>query len=727
VRNDGGGVAIDVEGESQAVDRFIERLRGEAPPLAVIDRLSVERIAPAGARGFAIAPSLPRGAREALVTPDAATCEDCLRECDDPADRRYRYPFINCTACGPRFTIITDVPYDRPATTMRGFAMCADCAAEYADPADRRFHAQPVACSRCGPTARLLDRAGREVPLGAARDALTAAALALAKGMIVAVKGVGGYQLACRADSEQAVALLRGRKRRDLKPFALMTASLGVTRTLVHTSAAEEALLMGRERPIVICKRRRGTSVAASVAPGRPTLGVMLPASALHHLLARESGGALALTSANLSDEPIIYRDDDALERLGPIADLLLTHDRPIHMRTDDSVVRRVDGATQTIRRARGHVPIPLALPLAAPRAILACGAELKATLCLAKGRHAWISQHIGDLRDAATLRSYREIDVHLRRLFDVTPAAIAHDMHPDYLSSAYAREHDEAQLIAVQHHHAHLAAVLAEHGRCGPAMGLIFDGSGYGEDATSWGGELLLGDLLGFQRAGSLNAVALPGGDAAARQPWRVAASWLAAAHATPGPLPMPLREHVEPTSWRNVGRMIETGLGAPPTSSVGRLFDAVAALCGLCAETSYEGQAAIALEAAIDTGERGVYPLEVSDGEFLTLDARPTIRAVAVDLAGGRGPGIVAARFHNALARAGARACELLRERCGVSQVVLSGGVFQNAALLERTAALLRAARFEVLCAQRVPCNDGGVSYGQAAVAAARLRAQG
>ena len=440
VRNDGGGVAIDVEGESQAVDRFIERLRGEAPPLAVLERLSVERLAPAGARGFAIAPSLPRGAREALVTPDAATCEDCLRECDDPADRRHRYPFINCTACGPRFTIITDVPYDRPATTMSGFAMCADCAAEYEDPADRRFHAQPVACPRCGPAARLLDRAGGEVPLGAARDAVAAAALALAEGMIVAVKGVGGYQLACRGDSEQAVASLRARKRRELKPFALMAADLEAARTLVHTSEAEEALLFGRERPIVICARRRGASVAASVAPGRTTLGVMLPASALHHLLARDSGCALVLTSGNHSDEPIVYRDDEALERLGRIADLLLTHDRPIHMRADDSIVRRVDGATQTIRRARGHVPVPLALPLDTPRAILACGAELKATLCLAKGRHAWISQHIGDLRDAEALRSYREADAHLRRLFDVTPAAIAHDMHPDYLSTAYAR-----------------------------------------------------------------------------------------------------------------------------------------------------------------------------------------------------------------------------------------------------------------------------------------------
>jgi hydrogenase maturation protein HypF len=730
VRNDARGVAIDIEGDPLAVERFIERLGQEAPPLAVIEQLSVNRVAPAGARGFAIVPSQPRPTREALVTPDAATCDDCLRECDDPADRRHRYPFVNCTACGPRFTIVTAVPYDRAATTMGAFAMCPQCREEYEDPGDRRFHAEPIACPRCGPTARLIDRGGGEVPLGSARDAVEAAAQALREGMIVAVKGLGGYQLACRADSEVALATLRSRKRREEKPFAVMVPDLAHARELVAMSAADEALLLSRERPIVICPRQRTAPVAASVAPGQQTLGAMLPATALHHLLVRDAACALVMTSGNSCEEPIVYRDEEALPRLGAIADRLLVHDRPIHMRADDSVVRTVAvGGTRQplmIRRARGYVPAPIALPFAAPREILACGAELKATLCLAKGRHAWVSQHIGDLRDAEALRSYREAAARLCRLFDVNPALVAYDMHPDYLSTSFARELEDVELIAVQHHHAHLAAVLAEHGRDTPAIGVIFDGSGYGEDGTSWGGELLVGDLRGFERAGALNTVALPGGDAAARQPWRMAASWLAAAHGDPGALPAGLARRVQPERWRNVARLIAAGIASPPSSSVGRLFDAVSALCGLCVESSYEGQAAIALEAAVSPGERGAYPLTVADRGALTLDARPTVRAVVADLAAGAAVGVVAARFHNALASAAASACGLLRERLGLETVVLAGGVFQNAVLLERTASLLNGEGFEVLCARRLPCNDGGISYGQAAVAAARLRAE-
>ncbi len=661
------------------------------------------------------------------MAPDAATCDDCLGECDDPADRRYRYPFVNCTACGPRFTIVTAVPYDRANTTMAAFAMCAQCRAEYEDPGDRRFHAQPIACPRCGPTSRLIDRDGRETPIGPARDAVEAAALALREGMIVAVKGLGGYQLACRADNEDSLARLRSRKRREQKPFALMVANLEQAHTVVEMSAAEVALLHGRERPIVICARRRDAPVAASVAPGQRTLGVMLPATALHHLLLSDAACALVMTSGNGSEEPIVYRDEEAVGRLGGIADLLLTHDRAIHMRADDSVVRivAIGGAHRplAIRRARGYAPAPIALPFAAPREILACGAELKATLCLAKGRHAWVSQHIGDLRDAEALRSYREAAAHLRELFAVNPAVVAHDMHPDYLSTYYAREFEDVELIGVQHHHAHLAAVLAEHGRDTAAIGLIFDGSGYGEDGTSWGGELLVGDLRGFERAGALNAVALPGGDAAAREPWRMAASWLAAANGDPGELPAGLTGRVEPVRWRNVARLIAAGLGTP-TSSVGRLFDAVAALCGLCAVSSYEGQAAMALEAAVAPSERRGYPLALTDLGALTLDARPTVRAVAADLAAGAGIGVVAARFHNAVASAAAAACARLRERLGIETAVLSGGVFQNAVLLERTAALLRRDGFELLLAQRLPCTDGGISYGQAAVAAARLR---
>jgi hydrogenase maturation protein HypF len=730
-RNDASGVAIDVEGEASAVELFLERLSGEAPPLAVIEQITVDHVAPAGAHGFALLPSGPRGAETPLVTPDAATCAECLRECNDPLDRRYRYPFINCTACGPRFTIVTGVPYDRPSTTMHAFEMCATCRCEYENPADRRFHAQPNACPQCGPAVRLIDRYGAPAATAGARDAVEAGARALLAGRILAVKALGGYQLACRADSEAAVALLRARKHREDKPLAIMAADLEQARRLVHIAPAEQLLLEGRERPIVLCRRRQAAAVAPSVAPGHRMLGVMLPSTPLHHLLAADAGVPLVMTSGNRGDEPISYLDDEALTRLASIADLLLLHDRPIHMRADDSVVRCVTlGGRRrrvTIRRARGYVPTPHYLPLPASRPILACGAELKSTLCVARGRHAWISQHIGDLRDYEALRSYREAADHLARLFAVEPAVVAHDMHPDYLSSAYALEREDVELVAIQHHHAHLAACLAEHAVTAPAIGVIFDGAGYGSDGTSWGGELLIGDLVGYERVGSLTAVAMPGGDAAVAQPWRMACAWLEAALGTPGPLPRMLADHVGEERWEAVTGLLAAELHTPLTSSVGRLFDAVAALCGLCAETTYEGQAAIALELAARRDEPGAYPLPVCDSGPLTLDARPTVRAVVEDLAAGVAVGRIAARFHNALVAAAFAACRSLRERHGIGRVVLSGGVFQNEILLERMAALLEADRFEVLAPQRVPCNDGGISFGQAAIAAARMHAEG
>jgi hydrogenase maturation protein HypF len=510
-----------------------------------------------------------------------------------------------------------------------------------------------------------------------------------------------------------------------------MTADLEQARRLVHLAPAEEALLCGRERPIVLCPRREPAPVAASVAPGQRMLGVMLPSTPLHHLLLADSGVPLVMTSGNRSDEPISYRDEEALASLGSIADLLLVHDRPIHTRADDSVVRAVTlgGARRrvTLRRARGYVPIPHTLPLPAKRPILACGAELKSTLCVAKGRHAWVSQHIGDLRDYEALRSYREAAEHFQRLFAVEPAVVAHDMHPDYLSTAHAMACEDVELVAVQHHHAHLAAVLAEHAVTRPAIGVIFDGSGYGSDGTSWGGELLIGDLVGFERAGSLRAVPMPGGDSAVRAPWRMTCSWLRAAFGSPGPLPSRLADHVDGERWDDVTRLLDARLHAPLTSSIGRLFDAVAALCGLCAETTYEGQAAIALEQAARHDERGAYPLVLEHAGTLTLDARPTVRAVVEDLAAGVAIGRVAARFHNALAHAGAAACRTLRECHGITRVVLSGGAFQNAILLERMAALLEADGFEVLVGERFPCNDGGIAFGQAAIAAARMHSEG
>jgi len=722
VRNDARGVLLEVEGPDGVVARFLERLAAEAPPLAAVERVLTAELAPRGERGFAILASAPGGSPDAPVAPDTATCDACLTELFDPADRRYRYPFVNCTNCGPRFTIVRGVPYDRQLTTMAGFAMCARCQAEYDDPGDRRFHAQPNACPACGPSVRLVDAAGSELARG--DEAPRAAARALRAGSILAVKGLGGFHLACRADDEPAVAALRARKRREDRPFALMARDVAAALALAELDDAELALLQARARPIVLARRRAGAEVAAAVAPASPDLGLMLPYSPLHHLLLADTAVPLVMTSGNASDEPIAYTDADALHRLDAIADAFLLHDRPIHTRADDSVARvvAVGGRRRPLllRRSRGYVPADLALPIAAPVPLLAVGAELKSTFCLAKGARAWVGQHIGDLRNYETLRSFRAGVEHFERLFAVTPAIVAHDLHPDYLSSAYAREREAVELVGVQHHHAHLAACLAEHGETGPAIGAIYDGAGHGTDGTVWGGELLAGDLSGCARVGHLWPVALPGGDRAAREPWRMACAWLVAATGPEPELPPALRDRVEPGLWRAVAGLATSGFAAPQTTSAGRLFDAVAALCGLHARVTYEGQAAIELEARVDPGTRDAYPLPLT--EELVLDARETIRAIVADLAAGASTATVAARFHNALATATAGACAVAAGRGGLETVVLSGGVFQNRALLERTAAALERAGLRVLTPERLPPNDGGIAYGQAAVAATR-----
>jgi hydrogenase maturation protein HypF len=685
VLNDERGVELEAEGDADAVRAFLAALPAEAPPLAGVERVDVAELEPRGEATFAIVESAAAGAPAALVAPDTATCADCLRELFDPTDRRYRYAFINCTNCGPRFTIVRGVPYDRPLTTMAGFAMCERCRAEYEDPADRRFHAQPNACPDCGP--RL------SVPLEEVAAALRA-------GAIVAVKGVGGYHLACRAGDEAAVAALRARKHREEKPFALMARDLEAARELVALDAEDERRLTSPARPIVIA-RRRGAAVAPSVAPRTSELGVMLPYSPLHHLLLADAGEPLVMTSGNRSDEPIAYRDDDARERLAGIADLFLSHDRPIETRTEDSVVR----GPVFLRRSRGYVPGALRLPVEAARDTLACGAELKSTFCLAKGRTAWVGPHLGDLADYETLRSFREGVAHFERLFAVTPDVVAHDLHPDYLSTAYALEREGVEPVGVQHHHAHLAASLAEHGETGPAAGAIFDGTGYGTDGTVWGGEILRGGLDSCERVAHLWPVPLPGGEAAIRQPWRMACAWLVAAGVEePAPLP-----GVDAARWRAVAR-----LPGVTTTSVGRLFDAVAALCGLRTEVTYEGQAAMELEAVCSAGDHGAYPMT-------GLDPRQAILDIAHDVAAGVPPAVVSARFHAGLARAAADAVAAQ----GLETAVLSGGAFQNRVLLAATAGHLRAAGLRVLVPRALPPNDGGIAFGQAAVAAARARA--
>ena len=749
VLNDEHGVLLEIEGQAPAVHRSISRLSSDAPPLASVDRIVCEPLAPTGAPGFQILASERSGGADALITPDSATCPDCLSELRDPADRRHRYPFINCTNCGPRLTIVRGVPYDRPLTTMAPFVMCDQCRREYEDPRDRRFHAQPNACPRCGPRVRVTGASGEPLAIeaasgaGEAVDPVAWLAGRLAEGAIAAVKGLGGFHLVCDARDEQAVADLRARKHREDKPFALMVADAEAARGLVWLGSEEAALLESVQRPIVLAPRRPGRLVASAVAPGAPELGVMLPYTPLHHLLVgdalRAAGGgpgALVMTSANLSDEPIAYRDEDALARLGAIADLFLLHDREIETRVDDSVVRVVDTPSGrrplSLRRSRGYVPSPIMLAGGAPRPLLACGAEQKNTFCVAKGDRAWVGHHIGDLEHYSTLRAFRDGVEHFERLFAVSPRLVAHDLHPDYLSTAYALEREGVEHVGVQHHHAHLAACLAEHGLEGPVVSAIFDGTGYGSDGTVWGGELLAGGLTEFQRAGSLWPVRMPGGAAAIRQPWRMAFAWLAEAYGEPRAPTGPLAARVDRRRWEAMAQIGSSPSVSPVTSSVGRLFDAVGALCGLVAEVSYEGQAAVELEAAAWAGAatESAAPIAlelIEDPEGLVIDPRSAVRQIVELLHLGVEIGAVAAGFHAGVAEVTVAALVALADRRGLSDVVLSGGVFQNRYLLQSVSAELARVGLRVLIPERLPPNDGAISFGQAAVAAALDRAAG
>ena len=729
VRNDSAGVTIEVEGEPAALERFALALQAEAPPLARIDRLERCVLPAQGETGFAILASGLQAARRTLIAPDSATCADCLRELHDPADRRFRYPFINCTNCGPRFTIVLDIPYDRERTTMRGFPLCSQCRAEYENPLDRRFHAQPNACPVCGPQLSWEPLAGTWSAAG--EPPLEAAATALAIGAIVAVKGLGGYHLACDAWNAAAVERLRQRKQREARPFALMVTDLAAARALCLVSEPEAALLGSPRRPIVLLERLPGVALAPAVAPGHRTLGLMLPYTPLHSLLleavgARSPAGrpvVLVLTSGNLSDEPIAYLDEEARTRLAPIADGLLSHNRPIHMRCDDSVTRVVAGGEQPLRRSRGYAPEPLRLALAAPRPILAVGGHQKNTFCLYREHEAVLSHHIGDLENLETLRSFREGVAHFQRLFDIAPEVVAYDLHPEYLASKEALAAPLALKIGVQHHHAHIASVLAEHGHAGPVIGVAADGTGYGEDGAIWGGEILVVTLADYQRVGHLAYVPLPGGEAAVRQPWRMALAYLLQ---TFGPafarLELPFVRGLDAVRMRVLLQMIARGVNCPPTSSMGRLFDAAAALLGLHSEASYEGQAAIALE-QVATPVEHPYPFALTAGQPFQLDFCPTFRAMVDDLRNGLATDQIAGRVHATVAHGLAAACRLVREQHGLATVALSGGVFQNRLLLEQLLALLAADGFELLLNRHVPPNDGGLALGQAAVAAARL----
>lgn len=738
VLNDSQGVTIEIEGTSAALDSFQHALREEAPPLARIDSIVTEQLQPCHETAFVIAHSQAGNERQALISPDTATCNDCLHELFDPADRRYGYPFINCTNCGPRFTIVQDVPYDRNKTTMRDFPLCPLCQAEYEDPLNRRFHAQPNACPTCGPQVQLLDWDDHSFP-----NPIATAAQQLAAGNILAIKGLGGYHLACDALNGEVVQRLRQRKRREAKPFALMVPDLATARQLCTVSDAEATLLQSYRRPIVLLQQLPDCPVAAGVAPAYDTLGIMLPYTPLHHLLlhayaeAIEAGNlvVLVMTSGNLSDEPIAYQDDDARARLRSIADGILTSNRAIHMRCDDSVTRSNASGTQFLRRSRGYAPEPIPLSVDFPLPLLACGGHLKNTFCLGKGRQAFVSHHIGDLENLETLTSFKEGITHFQNLFDIYPEAVAYDLHPEYLATKYALATEIPQKIGVQHHHAHIASVLAEHGLSGPVIGVAADGSGYGTDGAIWGCEIMTADLLGFERQAHLRYMPLPGGEQAVRQPWRMAAAYLAQAYGDTFPaLAIPFTQQLDRSKWRVLAQMIARNLNCPPTSSLGRLFDAVAALLGLPAGVPqagtllYEGQAAIELEVQASQSTRketDSYPF-TSEGQAPTLlDVTPLIRAIVSDILLNVAVPEIAYRFHLSIAALLAHACDTTRAQTGLNIVALSGGVFQNRLLLEQLICRLEAMAFQVYVNQRVPPNDGGLSLGQIAIAAARLRA--
>ncbi len=713
VRNRSGVVEILAEGREEDLDAFCEAIAAEAPPLARVEDVRWEPARPAGFAGFEVDESVDDVEGERLVSPDVATCDACLAELFDPNDRRYRYPFINCTDCGPRFTIIEALPYDRERTSMRVFPMCADCEREYRDPSDRRFHAEPVACPVCGPQLRLVDAKGKEVP----GDPIAKAATLITKGKIVAVKGLGGFHLACDATDDRVVSELRRRKHRPDKPFAVMVADLDAARERFELTSSEEVLLSSPKAPIVLVKDR-GT-LAPSVAPGFRRQGAMLPSTPLHHLLLREAGIPLVMTSGNLTDEPICIEDEEARRRLEGVADAFVLHDREIVARYDDPVTRCWRGGCLVVRRARSFAPTPLELSVAV-QPMLGAGAQLHGAFCLAAGTRAFLSQHIGDLDTVEAMEAYADAYRRYRWVFGIEPEVVAHDLHPDFLSTRFAEE-TGLQPVAVQHHHAHVAAVMAEHGLEGPVIGVAFDGFGLGEDGTGWGGEFLVAEAGRADRLGHLRTVRQPGGDAAVHHPWR-----MAIAHAEDAGV---LDQAIEllgddAPDADTLVEQLRAGLASPYTSSGGRLFDAVSALTGVCREATYEGQPAILLEQAALSSATREYPfdVEMADGR-LVIDTRPIVEAVVKDLVRGRAPGEVAGRFHRTMAAAILEVCRAIRGGSGLSRVCLSGGVFQNDLLLSDTVSRLETCNFEVYVPHEAPAGDGGISLGQVLVAHARL----
>lgn len=723
VANTSAGVVIMIEGGIDNMANFSRDLREQKPPLAHIIEIREDSQPIQGFKGFTIVRSDPSQVMSTLISPDVSICDDCRREMFDPDDRRHLYPFINCTNCGPRYTIIDDIPYDRPKTSMKHFKMCADCQAEYDDPADRRFHAQPNACSVCGPNVTLFssDRMAVEGddPIGMAADLLS-------KGRILAIKGLGGFHLAVDALNEKAVAELRQRKLREEKPLAVMSLNIGAIRQFAEVGENDEMLLRSRQRPIVLLpkKTKDGEEILArQVSPRNRYYGVMLPYTPLHYLLLSMGFTALVMTSGNLSEEPIAIDNGEAFERLSEIADFFLIHNRDIYLRSDDSIVRRSAGHTRFIRRSRGYVPVPVFLKDEIPP-VLALGAELKNTICLTKGNQAFMSQHIGDLENLSTLHFFEKTIAHMKRVLNVEPRILAHDLHPDYLSTRYAGK-QALECVQVQHHHAHIAGCMAENKVDGPVIGLSFDGTGYGSDGKIWGGEILITDYGQFERAAHFSYLPMPGGEAAIRQPWRMAFSYLMDAFGEEfRTFALPFLNPLEGGAMDVITRMIQKKFNSPDTSSLGRLFDGVAALVGIRNEVAFEGQAAMELEMLVAGQSDQVYEYEWMTGRPHLIPTRPIIQGIVRDIKNKVAVSVISSRFHATLVRLFTDLCVVIREERQLDRVVLSGGVFQNAILLSGLIHRLENQHFRVYTHQQVPPNDGGISLGQAVVAAANLK---
>lgn len=730
VLNSSAGVVIEAEGPETELDQFVRALNHDAPPLAQIEDVAVTTLNPAGYTSFVIRESLDEPGNLVPVSPDVATCDDCRRDFRTPSKRRHGYPFTNCTNCGPRYTITRKIPYDRPLTTMACFVMCPRCQHEYENPADRRFHAQPNACPDCGPSLALVMTDNLSAPVAFDRPFESLAMIRevrrlLRAGSVVAIKGLGGFHLACDPSNDAAVETLRERKKRSDKPFALMVPDLASAEEFCLVSEAARSAMLSPRRPIVILPRRPGARISQALAPGNNTLGVMLPYTPLHYLLFGDSLDAppefqaLVMTSGNLSEEPIVTGNREAAARLNRIADAFLFHNRDIHTRVDDSVVRIFENKERLLRRSRGYAPFPVALNFPVAE-ILACGAELKSTFCLTKERHAFLSQHIGDLENYETLVFFQQTLDRMKELFRINPIAAAYDLHPMYLSTKLALALEGVQKIGVQHHHAHVASCMAENGLTGKVIGVAFDGTGYGTDGKIWGGEFLLADFAAFERRAHFRYIPLAGGDTAVREPWRLALSYLLDSF---GPrfdsLDLPLLHRIPAKKLAAVRAMIERNINTVPTSACGRLFDAVASLAGVRDEVNFEAQAAIELESSALAGIDHVYPFEITAAALSEIDVRPAIEAIVREVLSNKPLGWIAAAFHNTIAAIVVEMCRRLRAAEGIRNVCLTGGTFQNLYLLDRAAADLRSNGFEVFLHSKVPPNDGGIALGQAVIA--------